>query len=66
LKHVPIKSKKAFVLHIKAGVYQEYLEISKGMINLVVIGDGRENTRIIGNKNFVDGINTFHTATVGM
>jgi pectinesterase len=54
------------VLHIKAGVYQEYLEISKGMINLVVIGDGRENTRIIGNKNFVDGINTFHTATVGM
>ena len=66
LKQVPIKSKKAFVLYIKAGVYQEYLEISKGMINLVVIGDGRENTRIIGNKNFVDGINTFHTATVGM
>ncbi|KAL3573432.1 hypothetical protein D5086_024045 [Populus alba] len=66
LKKVPIKSKKAFVLYIKAGVYQEYLEISKGMINLVVIGDGRENTRIIGNKNFVDGINTFHTATVAV
>ncbi|KAJ6757100.1 PECTINESTERASE [Salix koriyanagi] len=64
LNHVPIKRKKAFVLHIKEGVYQEYLEIR--MDNLVVIGDGREKTRITGNKNFVDGINTFRTSTVAV
>jgi pectinesterase len=53
------------VLYIKAGIYQEYIDFNKSMTNLMVIGDGRETTRIVGNKNFVDGINTYHTATVG-
>jgi pectinesterase len=65
LHHVPIKSSKTFVLYIKAGIYQEYIDFNKSMTNLMVIGDGRETTRIVGNKNFVDGINTYHTATVG-
>ncbi|XP_047335890.1 probable pectinesterase/pectinesterase inhibitor 21 [Impatiens glandulifera] len=64
LLRVPKKNKTPFVIHIKAGIYQEYLEIGRKMSNVVLIGDGPTKTRITGNKNFVDGINTFRTSTV--
>jgi len=66
LKQVPEKNKKPFVIYIKEGTYQEYVEVTKDMTHVVFIGDGGKKTRIIGNKNFIDGINTYRTATVGM
>ncbi|CAK7340614.1 unnamed protein product [Dovyalis caffra] len=65
LPHIPHKNTKPFVLYIKEGIYHEYIEFNRSMTNLVVIGDGKEKTRITGNRNFVDGINTYHTPTVG-
>ncbi|CAI8603490.1 unnamed protein product [Vicia faba] len=66
LLKVPEKSKKAFVIYIKGGVYREYIEVTKHMTHVVFFGDGGQKTRIIGNKNFVDGINTYNTATVAI
>lgn len=65
LKQVPKKNQKVFVIYIKEGVYHEYVEVTKQMTHVVFVGDGGKKTRINGNKNFVDGINTYRTPTVG-
>ncbi|CAN0909023.1 Pectinesterase/pectinesterase inhibitor PPE8B [Linum grandiflorum] len=59
----PEYSMKRFVVYIKAGVYQEYVEIKKKKWNVMMIGDGINRTVITGNRNFVDGWTTFRTAT---
>ncbi|GAB2220193.1 hypothetical protein Drorol1_Dr00007836 [Drosera rotundifolia] len=61
---VPKNNAKAFVIFIKAGVYHEYVTVTKKMTNVVFIGDGTKKTKITGRKNFVDGFQTFRTATV--
>lgn len=65
LKHVPKNNLKPFVIYIKEGVYNEYVEVTKKMTHVVFIGDGGKKSRITGNKNFKDGIGTYKTATVG-
>ncbi|CAL0320963.1 unnamed protein product [Lupinus luteus] len=66
LKMVPKKNKKPFIIYIRKGVYHEYVEVTKQMTHVVFVGDGRNKTRITGNKNFMDGINTYRTSTVGI
>ncbi|XP_024626878.1 probable pectinesterase/pectinesterase inhibitor 21 [Medicago truncatula] len=66
LKHVPKKNLKPFVIYIKEGVYKEYVEVTKTMTHVVFIGDGGRKTRITGNKNFIDGVGTFKTASVAI
>ncbi|KAL0367762.1 UNVERIFIED_CONTAM: putative pectinesterase/pectinesterase inhibitor 28 [Sesamum radiatum] len=62
---VPQKNNQTFVIHVKAGVYKEYVEIPKKVNKIVLIGDGPLKTRISGRKNYAEGVKTFHTATVG-
>ncbi|KAI4378063.1 hypothetical protein MLD38_015601 [Melastoma candidum] len=64
LKDIPLKSKKTVVLYIKRGIYKENVIFPKKMDHLVVIGDGPTKTIISGRRNFIDGIQTFATATV--
>ncbi|KAL9322468.1 hypothetical protein ACSQ67_010521 [Phaseolus vulgaris] len=64
-KQVPEKNKRPFVIYIKEGIYQEYVQVTKDMTHVVFIGDGGKKTRITGNKNFIDGINTYKTSTIG-
>ncbi|KAI4352786.1 hypothetical protein L6164_007006 [Bauhinia variegata] len=66
LKNMPINSNKPFVIYVKEGIYNEYVNIEKNMTHVVMVGDGGEKTRITGNKNFIDGVNTFKTATVAV
>ncbi|WVY99994.1 hypothetical protein V8G54_026068 [Vigna mungo] len=66
LNKVPKKNKTPFVIYIKEGIYQEYVEVKKNMTHVVFIGDGGQKTRITGNKNYIDGVTTYKTATVGM
>lgn len=66
LEKVPQNNEKPFVIYIKEGVYPEYVEVTKDMTYVVFVGDGGKKTRITGNKNFIDGITTYRTATVGM
>lgn len=64
LKDIPKKSNKTFVMHIKAGIYNEQVMINKSMTHVMMIGDGPTKTKITGRKNFIDGTPTFKTATV--
>ncbi|URE15604.1 pectinesterase [Musa troglodytarum] len=52
-----------FVIYVKAGVYSETVDITTNMQNLMMIGDGKDDTIVTGSKNFVDGTPTFNTAT---
>ncbi|CAL0315441.1 unnamed protein product [Lupinus luteus] len=62
----PEKSKKRFVIRIKAGVYRENVEVGKKKTNIMFLGDSRTNTIITGTRNVIDGSTTFHSATVAI
>ncbi|KAJ9708479.1 hypothetical protein PVL29_000489 [Vitis rotundifolia] len=54
---------KRFVIHVKAGVYRENVEIKRKMKNIMIIGDGKDATIVTGKKNVQDGSTTFSSAT---
>ncbi|KAK9016934.1 hypothetical protein V6N11_079426 [Hibiscus sabdariffa] len=66
MSSIPHNSPKPFVIYIKEGIYRENIEFGYRMKNLVLIGDGKEKTRITGRRNNADGIPTFRTATVAV
>ncbi|THG02665.1 probable pectinesterase/pectinesterase inhibitor 20 [Camellia sinensis] len=52
-----------FVIYVVAGVYQEYVTITKNQTYLMMIGDGINHTIITGNHSVADGWTTFNSAT---
>ncbi|XVF41840.1 hypothetical protein PTKIN_Ptkin01aG0313000 [Pterospermum kingtungense] len=66
MARIPLNSVKPFVIYIKEGVYEENLEFAYAMVNVALIGDGKEKTRITGHLNVADGLPTFRTATVAV
>ncbi|KAF9613061.1 hypothetical protein IFM89_005509 [Coptis chinensis] len=52
-----------FVIFIAAGVYEEYVNVAKNKMNLMMIGDGINKTVITGNRSVGDGWTTFNSAT---
>ncbi|OIT05174.1 PREDICTED: pectinesterase/pectinesterase inhibitor PPE8B-like [Nicotiana attenuata] len=63
----PNNSVNKYYIIIKQGTYYEYIQIDKWKTNIVLIGEGMENTIISGNKSYGgDGIKTSLTATVGV
>lgn len=62
----PTKSKKRYVILIKAGVYEENVVVHKHKQNLMFVGEGRSKTIITGSKNVVDGSTTYDSATVAI
>ncbi|MDV3201782.1 MAG: pectinesterase family protein, partial [Candidatus Phytoplasma australasiaticum] len=63
LAAAPKKSKDRHVIYVKAGVYDEQIVVDKQTINILMYGDGPRKTIVTGNKNFVDGTQTFRTST---
>ncbi|XP_024975259.1 probable pectinesterase/pectinesterase inhibitor 41 [Cynara cardunculus var. scolymus] len=62
----PNKSEAAdgyFMIYVTAGVYEEYVNIPKNKLYLMIIGDGINQTVITGNHSVVDGWTTFNSAT---
>ena len=64
LVDIPKYGNTTFVLYVKEGVYQEQVNFTKHMTNVLLIGDGPTKTKITNNLNYIDGIGTFKTATV--
>lgn len=60
-----IKGDSRFVIHVKAGVYKENVEIKRTIHNLMIVGDGMDSTIVTSNKNVQDGSTTFRSATFG-
>ncbi|KAG5231931.1 pectinesterase/pectinesterase inhibitor [Salix suchowensis] len=54
------------VIFIKAGTYKENLKIPSNQKNVVLVGEGKGKTVIVGSKNVEDGSTTFDSATVGV
>lgn len=65
ISQVPDYNSRRFVIYVKKGVYQEYVEIGKKKTNIMMIGDGMDQTVITGNHNFIDGWTTYRSATFG-
>ncbi|XP_071724924.1 pectinesterase-like [Rutidosis leptorrhynchoides] len=55
-----------FVIRIKAGVYNENLDIDKKIKNIMLLGDGLRYTIITGSKSVGGGSTTFNSATVAV
>lgn len=60
---VPDHNDRRYVIYVKKGIYQEYVEIGKKKTNIMMIGDGMDLTIITGNHSFIDGWTTYRSAT---
>lgn len=60
----PRSSNKRYIVHIKRGLYTEYLNVSSDIWNLVLVVDGMDATVITGNRSVKGGYETIDTATV--
>ncbi|CAN6468223.1 unnamed protein product [Victoria cruziana] len=60
----PSKSTSRYIIYIKAGTYDEVVDVPKSKTNLMFIGDGIGKTVITGSRNVKDGWTTFRSATV--
>lgn len=52
-----------YVIYVKAGVYDEYLTVTKDQVNVFMYGDGPRKTIVTGHKSNKDGVSTMQTAT---
>ncbi|KAI4342144.1 hypothetical protein MLD38_026800 [Melastoma candidum] len=55
-----------FMIYVKAGVYNEYLNIDARMSYIMIVGDGINQTVITGSRCGSDGWRTFGTSTVAV
>ncbi|KAJ1383707.1 Pectinesterase, catalytic [Sesbania bispinosa] len=58
------KSSGRYVIHVKAGIYNEQVEIKAK--NIMLVGDGIGKTIITGSKSVGGGTTTFRSATVAV
>lgn len=52
-------------IHVKRGVYREYIEINKNMNKITLVGDGMRHTIISGKRSVASGYTIYSCATIG-
>ncbi|KAG0492327.1 hypothetical protein HPP92_005725 [Vanilla planifolia] len=52
------------VIYVKAGTYREYIKIPTKQKNVMLMGDGKGKSVIVGSRNSEDGWSTYQSATV--
>ncbi|MED6140901.1 putative pectinesterase/pectinesterase inhibitor 47 [Stylosanthes scabra] len=52
-----------FLIYVTQGIYEEYVAIPKQKTNILLVGDGINNTIITGNHSVIDGWTTFNSST---
>ncbi|VFQ97472.1 unnamed protein product [Cuscuta campestris] len=63
LSVVPRESDRRVVIYVKAGVYDEIVNVGVDKWNVVMIGDGMDATIVTGNRNSGDGTGSYFSAT---
>ncbi|XP_058204945.1 probable pectinesterase/pectinesterase inhibitor 59 [Rhododendron vialii] len=53
-------------IHVKRGVYREYIQINKNMNKITLVGDGMRHTIISGKRSVASGYTIYSCATVGI
>lgn len=65
IDRAPSNSDQRYVIHIKAGVYEELVKVPGDKLRLTLVGDGAGVTIISGNlSSNVNNVTTVFTATV--
>ncbi|XP_034592301.2 pectinesterase [Setaria viridis] len=62
----PNNSRTRTVIRVKAGTYEENVEVPPYKTNIALVGDGRGATVITGSRSAGGGWTTFRTATFGV
>ncbi|KAL5863132.1 hypothetical protein ACOSQ3_000646 [Xanthoceras sorbifolium] len=52
-----------YIIYIKAGVYDEYITVTKTQVNVFMYGDGNTKTIVTGSKSNTKGYNTWKTSS---
>uniref|UniRef100_A0ACD5VPH5 Uncharacterized protein n=1 Tax=Avena sativa TaxID=4498 RepID=A0ACD5VPH5_AVESA len=55
-----------YVIYIKEGVYDETVNVTNGMTNITMYGDGAKKSIITGSKNVADGVRMWRTASLAV
>ncbi|KAM4081757.1 hypothetical protein ACJW30_11G116200 [Castanea mollissima] len=63
VKAAPSISSKRFVIYIKKGIYREYVSIPADKWNIMMVGDGIDQTIISGDRSNATGWITYKSAT---
>ncbi|KFK37971.1 hypothetical protein AALP_AA3G053500 [Arabis alpina] len=66
INEAPNHSTKRYVIYVKKGLYRENIDLKKKKTNIMLVGDGIGQTIITGDRNFLQGLTTFRTATVAV
>ena len=53
------------VIHVKTGLYKESVSISYQQEDVMLVGDGKGKTIIVGDKSVAGGYTTYSSATLG-
>ncbi|KAK4482136.1 hypothetical protein RD792_009277 [Penstemon davidsonii] len=60
----PKKHQGRFIIYVKAGVYEEYINIDSKKTEIMIYGDGPDKTIVTGKRNYgIMKIGTMNTAT---
>ncbi|XP_072952926.1 probable pectinesterase/pectinesterase inhibitor 12 [Typha angustifolia] len=62
----PNNSEARIVIMVRAGVYEENVEVASYKTNIVMLGEGSDVTVITGNRSVGNGWTTFRSATVAV
>jgi pectinesterase inhibitor-like protein len=54
-----------YFIYVKAGVYEEMVNITNCMANVTMYGDGSKKSIVTGSRNILDGTRMWRTATFG-
>ena len=66
INFAPNNSNDRTHIYVKQGVYEENVEIPSYKTHIVLLGEGSDVTKIIGNRSVGDGWSIFRSAILGM
>ncbi|XP_049414658.1 pectinesterase-like [Solanum stenotomum] len=59
----PKNLKGRYTIYVKAGIYDEYIIVTKYQVNVFMYGDGPRKTIVTGHKSALNGVSTYQSAS---